>query len=153
MWEGIEVDPMQELKEHANNLNEINLQIAELVQYKEQLERHLIENLGRARFHNIDGKIEMTDVTHEGSRSHVIGKFKLEIKTDINISVKASEYEAYRMQIRKEFDPITIKETYHVNKRILSDIDTYGSDSDKVMIGKFIQRKYAKPHIKVVANV
>ena len=153
MWEGIELDPMQELKEHAANLNETNLQIAELVQYKEQLERHIIEKLGRARFHAIDGKMEMTDVTHEGMRSHALGKFKLEIKTDINISVKASEYEAYCTQIRKEFNPITIKETYHVNKKILSDIDVYGSDSDKVMIGKFIQRKYAKPHIKVLANV
>ena len=153
MWEGIEVDPMQEIKEHANNLNEINLQIAQLVQYKEQLERHLIEKLGRARFHHIDGKIEMTDVTHEGMQSHAVGKFKLEIKTDVNFSVKASEYEAYRNQIRKEFNPITIKETYHVNKRILNDMEVYGSDSDKVMIGKFIQRKYAKPHIKVVANV
>ncbi len=153
MWEGIEVDPMQEIKEHAANLNEINLQIAELVQYKEQLERHLIEKLGRARFHHIDGKIEITDVTHEGMQSHSIGKFKLEIKTDVNFSVKASEYEAYRNQIRKEFNPITIKETYHVNKRILNDMEVYGSDSDKVMIGKFIQRKYAKPHVSIKANV
>ena len=99
-----------------------------------------------------NGKMVMTDIIHEGRRTHYIGKYKADIKTDMNVSINKSEYEILRTQLRTEFDPIVIKQSYGIDNKVLKNLEDYGSIEDRQLVDGFLIKKPAKPHITLQAR-
>lgn len=134
-------------------INLVNYQIAELVDIKVKLERQLIEDMGRATFILDDeGKYIMTEMSHEGVKQHVVGKYKFKIKTDYNISVNKEEYEIVKYALRSEFNPVVEKVSLSINNKLLKDVEKYGSDDDKTLLQQFIVKTPAKPYVSIEAN-
>ena len=141
------------IEDTLKTINLVNYQIAELVDIKAKLERQLIEAMGRAKFITDDeGKYIMTDMSHEGLKQHVVGKYKFKIKTDYNISVNKEEYEIVKCILRHEFNPVVEKISLSINNKLLNDVEKYGSDDDKGLVQQFIVKTPAKPYVSIEAN-
>ena len=129
------------IEEHIKNLDRVNYELAQLKDIKEQLENILLEHIGRS------------NMEYEGTKSHALGKFKLEVKTDYNYKINKDEYEVYQNFLPREFNPVIGEIKYRVDKKIFKSIDVYGSDDQKKIRDKFIILEKSKPSIKVRANV
>lgn len=147
------MDNQHKIEDTLKTINLVNYQIAELVDIKAKLERQLIEDMGRARFiTDDDGKHIMTDISHEGLKQHIVGKYKFKIKTDYNISVNKEEYEVVKCILRAEFNPVVEKIALSINNKLLKDVEKYGSDEDKSLVQQFIVKTPAKPYVSIEAN-
>lgn len=140
---------MMNIIEHVDNLNKINIQIAELKQIKEDLEKLVIVSLGRADF--VNGK--MNNICHEGQKTHEIGVYKVEVCTEYNYKINKSEYEIYKSHLPKEFDPVISEVKYRINKKIFNSMNLYASDDQKIIRDKFISMEPAKPSVKIRTNI
>ena len=151
----VPVDRMSQVEEMVRDLNDINMQISEAVNFKEKLERSIIAALGRAEFVQDDetGKVILANIKKEGTETHPVGRFKVTVKTDFNYRINKSEYEALRKHIRPEFDPIKVKTEYSIDKDKFRLVNEYGSLSDVQLRDKIVTLVPSKPSITIKANV
>ena len=147
-FEGFE--PRDAIEEYLENLNTINVEISELKRLKELVERRIFEHLELAKF---DEQNNVTSVTHDGSQTKYIGKYKVTFKTPSLWKIDKSEYQIIESQLRQEFNPVISSTSYRVSNEVLRNIETYGSDEDKNIIEKFLTLDYSKPSITLTANV
>lgn len=148
---GFDLHPAKDpLEIHFEGLDEVNKQIAELKRIKEHLEKRILESMSAVKF---DEAGNILSVSHEGSQTKYIGKYKVVIKTPALWKIDKNEYEAVVGQMRKEFNPVVTSTSYRVNNKILQNIDTYGSEEDKQRIGQFLILDYSKPSITLSLNV
>jgi hypothetical protein len=148
-YEGFEVDMSVKINEHLANLDRINYQVAELLRIKAEIEKLVILETGRGEF---DGSGNLIKITKEGRHQHLIGKYKIKIKTDLLYKVNKEEYEIIKNSLREEFNPIKTSISYRVDKKTLASIDLYGSEEDKKLIDKFISFDFAKPNVTLEVN-
>ncbi len=141
--------PRDVVEDYLENLNEINLQIAELKRIKDALERRVLEHLAIAKF---DEQNNVVSVAHEGSQTKRLGKYKVTFKTTPLWKIDKDEYLAVASKIRAEFNPIITSTSYRVSNDILKAIDTYGDESDKHILGEFLTMDYSKPSITITTN-
>ncbi len=151
----IPVDLTHNIEDLLITLNAVNYRLADLKNIKENLEQRIIELSGRATFtkNEENGKVEVTDLVHEGQRTHTFGKYKVRIKTDYLRKIKIEEYLAKKNHLRKEFNPIVEETSYKVNSKVLKDIEKYGSAEDNLLVSEFIYKVPAKPSVIIEANV
>lgn len=147
-----DIDSKSKLEEMIDDLNRVNYEIARAKDFKEKLERAIIETIGRARFIENEGKFIMTDITYEGSDTHKIGQYKVTIKTDYIYKIKKSEYEILKNLFRSDMDPIRTKIDYSINKNVYRDVIIYGSNHDKQLLNQILTLEGAKPSVTIKAN-
>ena len=124
-------------------------QIAELRSIKERLEVKIISELGLAEFDK-NGKV--ISVKHDGEQTQYIGKYKAKVKTPLLWKINKSEYEMTGSILRKEFDPVRTTLTYRVDKKVLDNVQTYGSAEDKELLGNFVTFDFSKPSVTLTLN-
>jgi hypothetical protein len=149
-YEGFEVDMNVKINEHLANLDRINYQVAELLRIKAEIEKLVIAETGRGEFDDAGNLIR---ISREGRHQHLIGKYKVKIKTDLLYKVNKSEYEIVKSSLRDEFNPVKTSVSYRVDRKTLASIDLYGSAEDKKAIDKFISFDFAKPNVTLEVNV
>lgn len=149
-YEGFEVDMNVKINEHLANLDKINYQVAELLRIKAEIEKLVISEAGRGEF---DESGNLIRISREGKHQHLIGKYKVKIKTDLLYKINKSEYEILKGSLRDEFNPVKTSVSYRVDRKTLASIDLYGSVEDKQMIDKFISFDFSKPNVTLEVNV
>lgn len=146
---GFDVFAPQDISEdYIDNLNEINLQIAELKRIKDALEIRILEHLDIAKF---DERGNINSVAHEGSKTKRIGKYKVEFKTPSVWKINKDEYLAVSARLNKEFNPIITSTSYRVSNGIMKSIAEYGSNDDKKILEEFLSMSYSAS-IKITSN-
>lgn len=128
----------QDIKETANTLDLVNYQIAELARIKEELEARLCA---------------LCEHGDEGQKTYTHGKYKITISTGYIFSLDKGEYEVMKNHLPDCFDPVKTKMVYEVDKKILKDLEKYGSENDKELIDKFISKKPKKLHVRIGSAV
>jgi hypothetical protein len=131
---------MQEhiLKDHINALNNVNFQIAKLLEFKVKLEEEIIKGLKH---------------DHEGSHTYDVGKYKVTVKTDWIYSLDKKKYQLYKNNIPAELNPVKESISYVVDKRIVRQAEIDANADDLLLLGKIISKKPAKPNVKILANI
>lgn len=142
--------PRDVMEDYLDNLQEVNLQLAEFKKIKEHLERKILETMGAAKF---DEKGNVTSVEHDGSSTKYIGRYKAVVKTPSLWKIDKGEYQAVAGRIRDEFNPVVESISYRVSNEKLRMINTYGSAEDKTLVGQFLILDYSKPSITLSLNV
>lgn len=125
-----------QIKEYAQTLNLVNYQIAELSRIKEQLEEKLAK------------QIEHPD---EGQKSYTYDKYQITIKTGWIYSLNKSEYEVIGQRLPEVFNPIEVKETYHINKQVIRNAEKYASEQELQLLAQIIEKKPSKLYVKISA--
>lgn len=148
-----EFEEKSKLELMAEDLNEINLQIAELQALKEKVTWKILDELKVVEYHVNDGKRVVTDVVHEGQQTRVIGKFKATISTLVDWKIDVDEYLVHAQQLSSELNPVKSEVKYSVVNRKLQDLQKYGSDSDKQAADYFLIKRFAAPSVKLSLNV
>lgn len=136
----------------AEDLNEINLQIAELSALKEKITWKILDELKVVDYHIDEGKRIVTNVTHEGSQTQVLGKFKATISTLVDWKIDVDEYLVAASQLSNEFNPVRAEVKYSVVARKIQDLNKYGSAADKKIADSFLIKRFANPSIKLSVN-
>jgi hypothetical protein len=126
------------INDKVKALDFVNYQISELVDIKQKLEEEIIEGLSHA---------------HEGSKSYVVGKYKVTIKTDFIYSLDKEEYSVLKGHVPAEFNPVKESVSYTIDKRIIKKAEDYASKDELMLLSKLISKKPAKPNVKVLPNV
>lgn len=144
-----EFEPRPKIEEYLENLEMLNEELAELKRIKGLLERRIFEHLELAKF---DEQDNVTSVVHDGAQTKYIGKYKATFKTPSLWKIDKKEYQIIKSQLRKEFDPIVISESYRVSNEVLRNIKMFGSEADNKIIEEFLTLDYSKPSITLVPN-
>ena len=138
MFEDFEISPQslqeQDVQETARTLETVNYQIAELSRIKEELESRLCA---------------LCEHGDEGQKTYTHGKFKVIVTTGYIFSLDKEEYELMKNHIPECFNPVKTKMIYEVDKKIIKDIEKYGSETDKELIYGFVSKKPKKLHVRV----
>ncbi len=130
-------------KEHAIRdcvitLEQISYQVAELSRIKEELEARLAALLE----HHDDG-----------AKTYTFQKWKVTCKSGYIYSLDKDEYECIGARLPKRFNPVTVKQTYHLDKQIIRDAERYCSEEELAMLNSMIKKKPSKLHVKITAGV
>lgn len=144
-----EIEPKSKVELHLDNLNEVNLQVAELLRIKRIIEQKILEELELAKF---DENGNVLSVVHNGAQTHEYGKYKATFKTPVLWKLNKKEYVISKNHIRDEFNPIIETISYRVNNSKMDDINIYGSKEDRDILETFIEKDYSKPSITLTLN-
>ena len=134
------------------DLQEVNLRIANLQAKKDAIIWKILDELKSLEYHIDDGKKVITNVSHEGQKTVVIGKFKATVTTAVDWKIDINEYLVQSRNLSPEFNPVKSEVKYSVNNRKLADLQQYGSDADKLAANSFLIKRFANPSIKLVPN-
>lgn len=142
---------------YLEELQKVNLQIAHLQAVKENIERKLLIDLNLVTWGVVEEKGKpkevITSVLHEGQQTLGFGRYKAEFKTLVNWGVDVNKYLELQELLRPKFNPIKCSVKYDVVNKIVTDIQEYGTKQDQKLFNEFMIKKYAKPSIKILANV
>ena len=119
-------------------LNTIAYQMAELARIKEELEAR------------VSAMLEHGD---DGSQTYTVGKFKVTCTAGYIYSVDKEEYEIMHARLPGRFNPVTIKQTYHLDKQIIRDAERFCSADEKALFDTMFSKKPSKLNVKVRAAV
>ena len=144
------VDMNVKINEYLRELDRINYQVAELLRIKGELEKLVLEQTRRVEYDE-NGKI--TNIMKEGRHQHIIGKYKVKIKTDMICKVNKAEYEIIKNSLRDEFNPVRTSISYRVDNKALNNVRLYGSIIDNEALDKFLSFDFAKPNVSLELNV
>lgn len=134
----IEMNKDTAIKDAVTTLNLINYQMAELARIKEELESRL----------NI-----LFEHGEEGQKTYTYDKWKITIKSGYNYSLNKDEYESIGARLPKQFNPVTERIAYDINKNIVRDAEKYASKDNLELLCQFISKKPSKLNIKITAGV
>ena len=126
------------IKDAITTLNLINFQMAELARIKEELESRLNTLFEHAE---------------EGQKTYTYDKWKITIKSGYNYSLNKEEYESVGSRLPKQFNPVTERIAYDINKNIVRDAEKYAGKDDLELLCQFISKKPSKLNIKITAGV
>lgn len=140
------VDMSVKINEYLRELDRINYQVAELIRIKGELEKLVLEQTRRVEYDE-NGKI--TNILKEGRHQHIIGKYKVKIKTDMICKVNKAEYEVIKGMLRDEFNPVRTSISYRVDNKVLNNVRLYGSKEDNETLNKFLSFDFAKPNVSL----
>ena len=140
------VDMNVKINEYLRELDRINYQVAELLRIKGELEKLVLEQTRRVEYDE-NGKI--TNIMKEGRHQHIIGKYKVKIKTDMICKVNKAEYEIIKNSLRDEFNPVRTSISYRVDNKVLNNVRLYGSIIDNETLDKFLSFDFAKPNVSL----
>ena len=136
-WSNPEIIRNNELQDILSTLNNINYQIAELARIKEELEKR------------VNALLEHHD---DGSKTYVVDKFKVTIKSGYNYSLNKDEYEVIGSRLQSCFNPVKQKISYELDKKVIRDCEKYGSKEDVLLLSQVISKKPAKLNIRISAS-
>lgn len=149
-FENVQIDVKEKIEELIKDLEHVNYHIAQLAIDKSALEKKLLEYTKRVTYGESG---DITDISHEGQKSHVYGKYRVTIKTDYIYTLNKDEYSIYKQYVPKGLNPVQETTKYEVNKRIFRDAHKYASNDELNAMYKFIVLKPSKPNVKIEANV
>ena len=130
------VDKEEQIIEVVSELDRIAYQIAELSRIKEELEKRVSA---------------MLEHGEEGSQTYLKGRYKVTVTTGYIYSVDKEEYEVMKSYIPSRLDPVSVKETYHIDKQTYRDAERFLSQKEKEIFDSMFSKKPAKLSIKVRA--
>jgi len=130
------MNKQDEILDLCGTLENVSYQIAELARIKEELEARL------------NGLIEHPE---EGSKSYIEGKYKITISTGFNYTLDKDEYEQVGSRLASCFNPVKMKTTFELDKKIIRDCEAYGSKEDVLLMSQIIHKKPKKLHMKINA--
>lgn len=128
----------EQVQENLKLLNTIAYKIADLSRIKEELEARVC------------ALVEHGD---EGSKTYVEGKFKVTVTTGYNYTLNKEEYEVLGARLPEQFNPVTKRVSYDLNKNIIRDAEKYASFEELSLLAQLIQKKPKKLHVKISAGV
>ena len=134
----IEINQQDTIIDTANTLNMVNFQISELLRIKEELDAQL------------NALLEHGD---EGSKTYVVGKFKVTVKSGYIYSLNKEEYMANGSRLPACFQFVKQRMSYDIDKATLRDAEKYGSDEDLALISSMVTKKPSKLHVKITAGI
>ncbi|MGL6123265.1 MAG: hypothetical protein ACRC1W_09665 [Shewanella sp.] len=152
------VDEFEQFQEKSKlelmleDLNHINLQIAELQTIKEKITWKILDELKVVEYHVDEGRRIVTNVAHEGQQTRLIGKFKATISTLVDWKIDVDEYLVKAPKLSDQLNPVKAEVKYSIVNRKLQDLQNYGSDEDKKIANTFLIKRFANPSIKLTPN-
>lgn len=123
--------------EIIEKLQQINKEIKELIQLKENLEFSLQVILE----HNV-----------AGSCIYDIDNYKVTLTTGYNYRLDKEKYLDYLESSKKidaRFTPVKQIMGYEINKKAIRDLAQYGTNEDKLLLANFITATDKKLHVKI----
>lgn len=117
-----------------DELSEVNKKLAQLKLRKDVLERELIETIGHDK---------------EGARTYEVAEHTVTVKTDYIYALNKKSYVNGDVYLPSEFDPITQKTTYEVNKSLYKSYYTHAPLAVREALDKLVSPKPAKPSVKI----
>jgi hypothetical protein len=143
------------VNEVIRELKRVSFEIEELRAYKEDIERKLVEEVGRGVFFTEEetGKIRLLTISKEGKARHSFGKVQLEITTDYIYKVDKEKYQQYRdvlimypALIKEESKVSVMKDKYRA-------LLQFGPKDLIDIANSVISLEPAKAHVKVIEKV
>ena len=131
------MNKINEIKDLCLTLNNVNYQIAELLRIKEELDAR------------VNALLEHHD---DGSKTYVVDKFKITIKSGYNYSLNKDEYDAIGSRLQSCFNPVKQKISYELHKKVIRDCEKYGSKEDVLLLSQVISKKPAKLNVRISAS-
>lgn len=144
------VDMSVKINEYLGELDRINYQVAELQRIKHELEKLVLKETGRVEY---DEEGNIKSISKEGRHQHLIGKYKVKIKTEMIHKIDKGEYEIVKKSLRAEFDPVKTSVSYRIDNRVLNSVRLYGSKEDNEILDKFLSFGFANPNVSLELNV
>ncbi len=138
-------DNIYQTEDMIRQLEHVNYLIAEMNVDKQKLERELLLRFKRIAFDDND----KMHISKEGGETVQVGKYNLTMTTNYTYRINKKEYEVYKNHVRREFNPVTEKVSYELNKKAYREAMVYGDVDDKLMLSNFIELEPAKPTVKV----
>ena len=127
-----------EIHDLCSTLNNVSYQIAELARVKEELEKR------------VNALLEHSD---DGSKTYVVGKFKVTVSSGYNYTLNKEEYEVLSTRLSPCFNPVKMKQSYELDKKIIRDCEAYGSKDDVMLLSEIISKKPKKLNVRILAAV
>ena len=144
------VDMSVKINEYLLELDRINYQVAELQRIKGEIEKLVLLETRRVEY---DEEGNITNILKEGRHQHIIGKYKVVIKTDMIAKIDKDQYEVVKKSLREEFNPVKTSISYRIDNKILNNVRLYGSIIDNETLDKFLSFGFAKPNVSLGLNV
>lgn len=132
------MEAQEQMIEYTKTLNMINFEIAELARIKEELEARLCALLQHG---------------DDGSKSYIINKFKVTLKTGYNYTLNKEEYMIMGSRLPQCFNPVKQVMKYELDKSVIRDAEKYASPEELNLLAQVISKKPAKLHIAIKAAV
>ena len=136
-WIDKRITEQERIEDILSTLENISYQISELSRIKEILESRVNEHLN----HHDDG-----------SKTYVVGKYKVTVKTGYNYTLNKDEYEVIGSRLQSCFNPVKQKMSYELDKKVIRDCEKYGSKEDVLLLSQVISKKPAKLNIRISAS-
>jgi hypothetical protein len=127
-----------DVNDNVNALNIVNYQIAELARIKEELEARICALLEHG---------------DDYSKTYLCNKFKVTIKTSYIYTLDKDEFETMGSLIPSRFNPVTKKTSYHLDKQIIRDAESYCSEKELSLFNSMISKKPAKLSVSIKAGI
>lgn len=144
------VDMTVKINEYLLELDRINYQVAELQRIKGEIEKLVLQETRRVEY---DEEGNITNILKEGKHQHIIGKYKVVIKTEMIPKINKADYEVYKVLLSNEFNPVKTSISYRVDNKTLNNVRLYGSKGDNETVDKFLSFGFAKPNVSLGLNV
>ena len=126
------------IKDSLTTLNLIGYQMAELARIKEELEARVCALLEHG---------------DDYSKTYVCDKYKVTVKTSYIYSLDKEEYEVVGKRLPLQFNPVTTKTSYHLDKNIIKNAERYASADDLALLATLISKKPAKLSVTLKAAI
>lgn len=133
----IEVSKDTAIKDCVTSLNLINYQVAELLRIKEELELRLSSLL---------------DHPEEKQKTYTVDKFSVIVSTGYIYSLDKDEYEAIGSRLPDEFNPVKIRTSFDLDKKIIHEAEKYASSEDLNVLSQIISKKPKKLHVRITSS-
>lgn len=137
-WANPDMIRNEELKDILTTLTSVSYQIAELSRIKEELEKR------------VNALLEHSD---DGSKTYVVGKFKVTVSSGYNYTLNKEEYEILASRLSPCFNPVKMKQSYELDKKIIRDCEAYGSKDDVLLLSEIISKKPKKLAVRISAGI
>lgn len=130
-----EPDLNKRAEDIASTLMQIRHVMSELVMQKEQLEEQL------------DKLLDQEGI--EGSRTYTAGRYKVVLKKSSYFYFDKKSFASKGDMLPQEYNPVSIKEEFHLDERKLCEIETIAPDYVKEMLSEFFVLKNSKLNVTV----
>jgi hypothetical protein len=135
---GDKMNKHDQIKDNVITLNLINYQIAELSRIKEELEARVSALLEHGE---------------DYSQTYTVDKYKVTVKSGWTYSLNKDEYECVGNLLPKRFNPVSIKQTYHLDKQTIRDAERFCSEKELELFHSMISKKPSKLSLKISAGI
>lgn len=126
----------EELEEQVRHLDFVNYQIAELLVDKKKSEEKIVKLLN----HKI-----------KGQKKYNVGVHAVTITTGLNYSLDKQKYLEFGDMLPTDLNPVEIKESYYLNKKIIDLCYQVGSAMDKEIMDEIITTSDKKLNVTITA--